>query len=287
VGHTPCHSRSDCPPETGRVTPTNGGLSGIDPGQTVGMDLERATDELYGVIPAEFTAARNAKVAEARKAGLADVATSLKNLRKPSAGAWLANLLARERSNEIASLIELGDSLREPGSTPGGDEIRKVSKQKVDAASTLIRQAKSRASQLGHPASTSAVEELETTLDAAFADPESAAKLRQGRLTIGLRYSGLGFTAPPDAGSPAQKKGSGSARDSKTESQRMAAKHDLGKAHHEAERADAHVEKARLAVKEAAAELARLKSAEAQAVRRSKEAHARAAAAEKKFGKRR
>ena len=61
--------------------------------------------------------------------------------------------------------------------------------------------AKSRASQLGHPASASAVEELETTLDAAFADPEAAATLRQGRLTIGLRYSGLGFTAPPDSDS--------------------------------------------------------------------------------------
>jgi hypothetical protein len=250
------------------------------------MDLESSTDELYGVSPSEFTAARNAKVAEARKAGLADVAASLKKLRKPSAGAWLANLLVRERSNEIEGLMELGDSLREPGSNQGGDEIRKVSKQKVEAASKLIRQAKSRASQLGHPASASAVEELETTLDAAFADPQAAAKLRQGRLTIALRYSGLGFIAPPQTGSPARTKGSRPARDSETESQRIAAKHDLGTAKHEAEKADAHVEKARHAVKEAAAELTRLKSAEAQAVRRSKEAHARAAAAEKKLSKR-
>src|SRR3984957_2887086 len=140
------------------------------------MDVESATDELYRAIPSEFTGARNAKVAEARKAGLGDVAASLKKLRKPSAGAWLANLLVRERSNEIESLIALGDSLREPGSKRGGDEIRKVSKQRVDAASKLIRQAKSRASQLGHPASTSAVEELETTIISAIADPESAEK---------------------------------------------------------------------------------------------------------------
>src|ERR1700733_3454763 len=103
------------------------------------MDFESAADELYAVIPAEFTAARNAKASEARKAGLADVAASLKQLRKPSAGAWLANLLVRQRSDEIDRLIELGESLRGSGDNPGGDEIRKVSKQKVDAASKLIR----------------------------------------------------------------------------------------------------------------------------------------------------
>src|SRR3984957_19452649 len=121
------------------------------------MDLESATDELYAVIPAEFTSARNAKASAARKAGLADVAASLKLLRKPSAGAWLANLLVRQRSDEIDRLIALGDSLRESGDTREGDEIRKVSKQKIDAVSKLIRYARSRASQSGHPASASAV----------------------------------------------------------------------------------------------------------------------------------
>jgi hypothetical protein len=55
----------------------------------------------------------------------------------------------------------------------------------------------------------------------------------------------------------------------------------LDEANHEAEQADAHVEKARQAVKETAAELSRLKTAEAMAVRRSKDAHARASAAKK------
>ena len=249
------------------------------------MDFESAADELYGVIPRDFTAARNAKVAEARKAGLADVAASLRELRKPSAGAWLANLLVRERSNEIEHLMELGDSLRGPRNERGGDEIRRVSKQKVDVASKLIRHAKARASQLGHPASASVVEELEMTLDAAFADPQAAAKLRQGRLTTGLRYSGLGFTAQPDTGSPARKKGSGSARDSTSEAHRIAAERDVEKEIHEAEQADAEVKKASQAVEVAAAELTRLKSAEAQAVQRSKDARTRATAAKKKLGK--
>jgi len=251
------------------------------------MDLESATQELYGLTPTQFTAARNAKASEARKAGSSDVAASLKELRKPSAGAWLANLLVRERPNEIETLIELGDSLRTPKGKLGGHEIRKVSREKVDAASNLIRHAKSRASQLGHAVSASAVEELETTLDAAFADPQAAARLRQGRLTSGLRYSGLGFTAQPHTGSPSRTKGPGSGRGSRSEADQIAAKSDLEKANHEAEQADAHVEKARQAVKKTAAELSRLKSAEALAVRRSKEAHARASAAKKKLSGRR
>jgi hypothetical protein len=254
-------------------------------GQNVHMDLESATDELYGVTPAEFTAARNAMAADARKAVLAAVAASVKQLRKPSAGAWLANLLVRQRSDEIDRLLELGESLRGSGPTQGGDEIRKVSKQKIDAVSKLIRYAKSRASQSGHPASSSAIVELEMTLDAAFADPEAAATLRQGRLTIGLRYSGLGFTAQPGTGSTARTSGSGSPRDSKSEAHQIAARRDLDKANHEAEKADAHLEKARKAVKEAAAELTRLKSEEVQAAQRSRDAHARAAAAKKGLSK--
>jgi hypothetical protein len=101
-----------------------------------------------------------------------------------------------------------------------------------------------------------------------------------------LRYSGLGFTAQPDTRSPGRKKGSGSARDSTREANQIAAKRDADKAHREAEEADAEVERARQAVKEAAAALTRLKSAEAQAVRQSKSAHARAAAAKKALNKR-
>jgi hypothetical protein len=249
------------------------------------MDLESATDELYAVIPAEFTAARNAKVSEARKAGLADVAASLKQLRKPSAGAWLANLLVRQQPDEIDRLIELGDSLRGSGNKLGGDEIRRVSKQKVDAVTKLIRSARSRALQSGHPASSSTVVDLEMTLDAAFADPRAAATLRQGRLTGGLRYSGLGFSAQGDTGSTARTPASESPRDSKSEARRIARTRDVDKAHHEAEQADAQMEKARQAVTEATAELTRLKSAEAQAVQRSRDAHARVAAAKKRLSK--
>jgi hypothetical protein len=265
------------------------------------MDLESTTDELYGLIPAEFTAARNARASEARKAGFPAVATSLKELRKPSAGAWLANLLVRERPDDLETLVALGDSLRAPRSALGGDEIRKVSKQKSTAVSTLLRHAQSRASYLGHPASASAVEELGTTLDAAFADPDAAAALLRGRLTSGLQYSGLGFGAQTDSGPPARPKSAGSGRAPgraagraagpvpgrapQSEARRIAAQRALDKATQEAEEADGVVVKARHAVEEAAAELRRLESAEATAVKQAKTAHARETTAKKALDK--
>ena len=109
--------------------------------------------------------------------------------------------------------------------------------------------------------------------------------LRQGRLTSGLRYSGLGFTAlPPTKSSPPRYKGlPGTGRRSRSVADQLTAKRNLDKANHEAEQADTQVEAARQAVKKTAAELSRLKSVEALAVRQSKQAHTRASAAKKKL----
>jgi hypothetical protein len=251
------------------------------------MDLATATRELYRLAPTQFTAARDAKASAARQAGRAELASSLQKLRKPSVGAWMANLLVLEQSKDVERLIELGVELRSPKGKLEGQQIRRVSKEKGDAVSKLVRDARSQASQMGQPVSAAALQELETTLEAAFADPQAAESLRSGRLSSGLHYSGLGFGAPTQPRSPSHKTGSGSDRSSRSEADQIAAKRNVEKANREAEQADAHVEKARQAVAKAADELTRLKSAEALAVQRSKEAHAQASAAKKKLSSRR
>jgi hypothetical protein len=247
------------------------------------MDLESATKELYGLTPTEFTAARDAKVSEARQTGCPELASKLKKLRKPSVGAWLANVLVLEQSNEIERLIELGAELRSPERNLEGEQIRRVSKLKGDVVSKLVRDARSRASRTDQPVSAAAVQELEGTLEAAFADPQAAESLRGGRLSRGLHYSGLGFTAQTRYGSASRRKGSASGRRSGSEDDQIAAKRNLEKANRDAEQADAHLARARQAVADATHELTRLKSVEAEAVQRSKEARARASAAEKKI----
>jgi hypothetical protein len=251
------------------------------------MDLESATQELYGLAPTQFTAARDAKASEARQTGSSELAASLKKLRKPSVGAWLANLLVLGQSKDIERLIELGAELRSPKRKLEGEEIRRVSKEKGDVVSKLVREARSRASRTDQSVSAAAIQELEGTLEAAFADPEAAESLRGGRLSRGLHYSGLGFTAQTRSGSPLRRKGPASGRSSGSEDDQIAATRNLAKANREAVEADAHLRRARQAVAEAAHELMRLKSVEAEAVQRAKEARAQASTAGKKINRRR
>jgi hypothetical protein len=223
--------------------------------------------------------------AEARQAGQPELASSLKRLRKPSVGAWLANLLVFEQSDDVERLVDLGAELRAPNRKLDGEQIRRVSKEKSDAVSKLVRDAESRASRADQSVSTAASQELEETLEAAFANPEAAESLLGGGLNRGLHYSGLGFGNQPVTRSPKGTKGRTSEGRSGSNVDRIAAERDLEMAQHEAQQADALLATARQAVAETAQELARLKSAEMLAVRKSKAAHVKVSSAKKKLRK--
>jgi hypothetical protein len=245
-------------------------------GKLVDVSFESACTELYGLAPDDFTAARNAKVSEARKSGDPALAASLKKLHKPTVGAWLANLLAQERAENLDRLITLGNQLRRGRNRAEGALIRSVSKKKQDAIATMLFEAKAIAESRGQLVSEAAARDLEATLDAAFADPEAAESVRAGRLTTALHYSGLGLT---DVGSES------SVRASEIERSReasAAAKRDLELANREAEAADAEVEKTRRAVAVVEDDLKRLKEAAARAVRRASDAHKKVTAAKKR-----
>jgi hypothetical protein len=248
------------------------------------MDLESASQKLYRVAPSHFTTTRDAMATEARVAGQRELASSLQKLRKPSVGAWLANLLVLEQSSDVEHLIDLGTELQSPERKVEGEQIRRVSKEKGDVITKLVRDARSKASREGQSVSTAASLELEETLEAAFADPQAAKSLLEGRLSSGLHYSGLGFSEQAAAVSTFESKSSASGRRTKS-AEKIAAERNLTKAQHEAEQADNHLERASQAVAKAAEDLTRLESAEAQAVRRSKEAHARASAAKQNLDK--
>ena len=81
--------------------------------------------------------------------GQRELAASLKKLRKPSVGAWLANLLVAEQSSDVEQLVDLGAELRIPKRKLEGDQIRRVSKEKGDVVAKLVRDATSKASREG------------------------------------------------------------------------------------------------------------------------------------------
>jgi len=73
------------------------------------VDLDEVADELYAVLPEEFVAVRGQRQDDARAAGDRTLAREIGGLPKPTAAAWVCNLLVREQRAEQLVLL-----LREP-----------------------------------------------------------------------------------------------------------------------------------------------------------------------------
>ncbi|MGW6359960.1 hypothetical protein ACWFR5_33545 [Streptomyces sp. NPDC055092] len=146
------------------------------------MDADDVAEELYRLPPVQFTAARNARAAEAKRAGDAATARRIAAFRKPSLAAWVSNLLAREKE-EAGQLLELAEALREAHRTLDPEQFRTLSHQQHVVVAGLARQAGGLARQAGQPVSPSVLHEVEQILHAALADPEVAEQWATGRLT--------------------------------------------------------------------------------------------------------
>ncbi|NKE56750.1 hypothetical protein FXN61_07840, partial [Lentzea sp. PSKA42] len=68
------------------------------------MDLKPVADELYGLPPKEFTAARNAA---AKQTEDKDLAKAIADLRKPTVGAWAVNRLIRDAPAGLEEALSL------------------------------------------------------------------------------------------------------------------------------------------------------------------------------------
>ncbi len=162
------------------------------------MDIDGVADELYSLAPEKFTATRNDREKEAKAAGEPDLAAEIRQLEKPSAAAWLANQLVREHPDELQSLLELGDSLREATENLSGDQLRELGKQQHRIVYALVQQAKRLASGSGRKVSDDTARGLQDTLHAALADATAAEQLLAGRLTGTLSRSGFGLDTDGD-----------------------------------------------------------------------------------------
>jgi hypothetical protein len=170
-----------------------------------GGQVDEAADELYGLTPSEFTAARDARAKAAKQAGDKDAAREIKALRKPTVTAWLANQLVRHHAAEVGPLAELGAALREATAALSGPQLRDLSRQRNEVVRALVRQARGLAAEAGQAVSEEVARGLEETLNAALADPAQAELLLQGRLSAQLRHSGYGGRdgAPVGGSTPA------------------------------------------------------------------------------------
>ncbi|GAA4889016.1 hypothetical protein ACFPM3_18895 [Streptomyces coeruleoprunus] len=172
------------------------------------MDADDVADELYALPPSEFIAARDARVAEARRAEDADAAARIARLRRPSLAAWASNLLVRGARTEAAKLPELGQALREAHRTLDPEQFRELSHQQHRVVAALSRRAGELAAEAGQPVSETVLHEVERTLHAVLADPDAAEEWARGRLVKTLEAPvGFAGMTPESAAAPATRRG--------------------------------------------------------------------------------
>jgi hypothetical protein len=158
------------------------------------VELDEVTEELYGLRPQEFTAARNDRAQRARTGGQPELARQIRALHRPTLAAWASNLLVREQHEEVEPLLRLGAQLRDAHRNMAGDELRALSRQQHRLVSALSRQAEQLASDAGQPLGPQAQQELAQTLQAVLTDPDAAQQWAAGRLSRPLTVP-VGFDA--------------------------------------------------------------------------------------------
>ncbi|MEV7443293.1 hypothetical protein AB0O22_19510 [Streptomyces sp. NPDC091204] len=146
------------------------------------VDVDAVATELYGLRPEEFTAARDAHVAEARKAGERDTAKRIAALRKPTLAVWAVNLLARADADQARRLLELGRELREAHRTLAGEDLRKLSHQQHVVIAAMAGEARRLAGDAGQEVSEGVQREVEQILRTVLADPDAAEAWARGVL---------------------------------------------------------------------------------------------------------
>lgn len=167
-------------------------------------------DDLYGVAPGDFIAARTSRAAEV--AGDKQLVAHVKELRKPAPAAWVINLLVRERREDLDDLLDLGVELRAAQEALDRGEITRLAKERRARVTALAQAGAALAADAGHPVQPVVVTAVAATLDAGLADAGAADAIRSGRLlraleTIGFEPVDLAeAVAVPEAGSRAAAK---------------------------------------------------------------------------------
>lgn len=152
--------------------------------------MDKIADRLYALEPDQFVAARDKHQAEAKNDK--ELARAIKGLARPTRSAWLINQMVRHRRRDLEQLLDLGAELRKAQETLAGEELKQLSAQRRALLQQLAREGRALAKELGHPVSQTVEQEVSATLGAALADPKLAEKVRSGRLTKALSYSGFG-----------------------------------------------------------------------------------------------
>jgi len=148
--------------------------------------------ELYSAPPEQFVSERTRIVRALRDDGRDDEAGELAGRRKPPLPARLANLLARERSDEVAALIGAAERLSAAHRSGNAENLREA---QAALGETLRKLVVAAPAVVGKPVSDSVAKRLSETLRAAAVDPGSAHLLRHSILPDEVQAGGFELLA--------------------------------------------------------------------------------------------
>ncbi|WP_188741597.1 hypothetical protein [Agromyces bauzanensis] len=153
--------------------------------------LTAAADELYALVPEEFTAVRNALAKDARAAGDRALGDRIGELKKPSPAAWIANQLVRRHPDDLDELHDLGEELREAQAAGDGRALTRIGGERRRLLTALLQQAIELADAADRSPSRAVLDEVEQTLIAATVDEAASQALDTGRLVRSLQAVGF------------------------------------------------------------------------------------------------
>lgn len=156
--------------------------------------LTAAADELYALVPEEFTAARNARAKDAKAAGARELGDRIGGLKKSSPAAWILNQLVRRHPGELDELYDLGAELRDAQAAGDGKALTSIGTERRRLLSALLQQAIELADAADRSPSRAVLDEVEQTLIAATVDEAASRALGTGRLVRSLQA--VGFEPP-------------------------------------------------------------------------------------------
>jgi chromosome segregation ATPase len=162
--------------------------------------FETIADDLYAGRPDDFAATRDEAIKKARADKNAELARELGKLRKPTQSAWLINLLWRDQHDVLEQMLQLGQELGHAQAAASGPALQRLTAQRRELESALIRRARELAEAEGVSVSAQMEREAQETLAAAIARPDVAEEVRSGRLVKPASYAGFGefpTTLPP------------------------------------------------------------------------------------------
>ena len=158
-------------------------------------DLLDVADELYGLLLADFTPARDAKAKELKGTELAELSGPVKALKKPTVSAWVVNMLVRHETEQVDQVLAVGAALRDAAESLDGKELRELTKQRRQLTAAVTSRARGVSGSLGTKVTQAVADQVESTLTAAMLDPDCARALRSGLLVTHLSATGVGESA--------------------------------------------------------------------------------------------